>query len=171
MRNIVLIGFMGTGKTVTGRRLARVLGRPFVDTDDEIERLTGKTVARIFQEDGETCFRAKENLLCGKLAVPRGLVVATGGGMVVNPENVALLRKGGVLIGLTAAPDVILERVGRAGTRPLLRGADRRARMEKLMRERAGVYDVAAFRVDTGVASTGRTVEAIVAYLKERGVI
>lgn len=171
MKNIVLIGFMGTGKTVAGRRLARILGRPFLDTDDEIERKAGKSVARIFREDGEAHFRSRENLLCRKLAAPQGLVVATGGGMVVNPENTALLRRGGVLIGLTADPEVILERVGRKDTRPLLRGSDKWARIEKLMRERAGVYDVARFTVDTGVSSPTRTVRGIVDFLREQDLI
>lgn len=171
MKNIVLIGFMATGKTVIGRRLARMLGRRFVDTDDEIERLTGKTVARIFREDGEIRFRSEENLFCRKLAKPQGLVVATGGGMVLDPENVACLREGGVLIGLTAAPEIILERVGRKDTRPLLRGSDKRVRLENLMRERAGVYDVAEFTVDTGSVSPGRAVQSIMDYLKERDLI
>ncbi len=171
MKNIVLIGFMGTGKTVIGRRLARTLRRRFIDTDSEIERLTGKTVARIFSEDGEMRFRSEENLLCRKLAEPQGLVVATGGGTVLNPENVAHLKAGGVLIGLTASPEVILGRVASKGNRPLLRGPNKRARIEELMRARAGVYDVAEFTVDTGSSSPDRTVQSIVRYLKERGLI
>lgn len=171
LKNIVLIGFMGTGKTVIGRHLARVLRRRFVDTDDEIEGLAGKTVAQIFREDGEAHFRAEESRLCRGLAAPQGLVVATGGGMVVNPENVAHLRRGGVLIGLTAAPEVILDRVSRKDTRPLLRGSDKWARIEKLLRKRAGVYDVAEFTVDTGTASPERTVRSIVAYLGEQDLI
>lgn len=171
MQNIVLIGFMGTGKSVIGRRLARILRRRFVDTDREIERLTGKTVARIFSEDGEIRFRSEENLLCRKLAEPQGLVIATGGGTVLDPENVANLKAGGVLIGLTATPDVILERVGRKGDRPLLRGSNKRAKIEELMRARAGVYDVADLTVDTGLSSPSRTVQSIVRYLKERKLI
>jgi len=165
--NIVLIGFMATGKSAVGRRLARILGRPFLDTDAEIERLVGKPVSRIFKEDGEIRFRSEEAILCRKLAAPRGLVIATGGGIVLNPENVQNLRAGGVLIGLRADPEVIHRRVGRKRNRPLLRG-DVRGRIEALLQARAGAYDVAEFTVDTGEHSLSETVRLIIDYLKER---
>lgn len=168
MRNVVLIGFMGTGKSAAGRRLARILRRPFLDTDAEIERLVGKSVRRIFIEDGETRFRSEEALLCRKLAVPRGLVVATGGGIVLNPENVADLRKGGVLIGLSAGPEVIYQRVRRKQSRPLLRG-NVRARVRELLEARAHAYGAAEFTVDTGEHSLPKTVGLIMGFLKERG--
>ncbi|ACA59501.1 Shikimate kinase [Candidatus Desulforudis audaxviator MP104C] len=168
MRNVILIGFMGTGKSAVGWRLARILDRPFLDTDSEIERLAGKPVRRIFIEDGEVRFRSEEALLCRKLAVPRGLVVATGGGVVLNPENVANLRAGGVLIGLSADPEVIYQRVRRKKSRPLLRG-NVRARIRELLEERAGAYDVAEFTVDTGMHSLPKTVGLIMEFLKERG--
>ncbi|RJX18722.1 MAG: shikimate kinase [Desulforudis sp.] len=169
MKNVVLIGFMGTGKTVVGRRLARILRREFVDTDAEIERVTGKSVRQIFAEDGETRFRSEENILCEKLARRENLVIATGGGIVLNPENVAYLKEGGILIGLRADPEVILRRVGRRGNRPLLRGGNKRERIEGLLRERAGAYDVAELTLDTGVGSPDRAARAIIEYLRERG--
>ncbi len=168
MRNVVLIGFMGTGKSAVGRRLAWILRRPFLDTDLEIERLVGKPVRRIFSENGEIRFRSEEALMCRKLAVPRGLVVATGGGIVLNPENVANLRNGGVLIGLSADPEVIYRRVRRKRSRPLLRD-NVRTRMREILEERAGAYDVAEFTVDTGVHSLPKTVGLITGFLKERG--
>lgn len=167
MKNIVLIGFMGTGKSSIGRRLARRLGRPFLDTDAEVERLTGKTVARIFAEDGEIRFRSEERLLCQKLAHPQGLVIATGGGMVLDPKNVRLLQAGGVLIALRADPETIYRRVRRKRTRPLLRG-DLRERISTLLRQRQGVYEVAEFSVDTGLLTIDHAVERILGYLKER---
>lgn len=169
-RNVVLIGFMATGKTTIGRRLARVLDRPFMDSDAEIERLVGKPVRRIFAEDGEIRFRSEEALLCRKLAAPAGLVVATGGGIVLNPENVRHLRSGGVLIGLRAEPVVIHERVGRKKTRPLLRG-DVRTRIAELLWSRAGLYDVTEFTVDTGKCGPAEAVRLILDYLKEHGYV
>lgn len=178
--NIVLIGFMGTGKTAVGRRLAEILGREFIDTDGEVERALGKPVARIFAEDGEARFRAEEAEVCRRLAGCRGLVIATGGGIVLNPENVRHLRQNGILIALTAAPEEIYRRLsgqaspasgGRRRTpeiRPLLQG-DMRARIQELLRARAGAYAVADWSIDT----TGRTVEdvvrAIVGYLEGKG--
>jgi shikimate kinase len=167
LRNVVLIGFMGTGKTTVGRRLARILRWPFMDTDAEIERLVGKPVRRIFSEDGEIRFRSEEALLCRKLATPQGLVIATGGGIVLNPENVRHLRMGGVLIALTADPEVIYSRIRRKKTRPLLHG-DVRSRIAGLLRERTGVYDVAELTVDTGELSLAETVRLILNYLQER---
>ena len=104
-KNIVLIGFMGTGKTAVGRRLARRLKRKFVDTDAEIEKITGKTIAQIFARDGATRFRSEEALLVKKLAPKEGLVISTGGGLVLNPENVRLLRENGIFVALAADPD------------------------------------------------------------------
>jgi len=176
-KNIVLIGFMGTGKTVVGRRLAEILGREFVDTDDEIERALGKPVARIFAENGERRFRAEEAAVCRRLAGRRGLIIATGGGIVLNPENVRCLRENGILIALAASPEEIYRRLAApasqaagsrhpaASPRPLLQG-DMRARIQELLRARAGAYDVAEWTVDT----TGRPVEevvyAIIGYLE-----
>lgn len=168
MRNIILIGFMATGKSTVGQHLAQVLQRSFMDTDTEIERLAGKPVHRIFAEDGEARFRAEEAQLCRKLAVPQGLVVATGGGMVLNPENVRHLQAGGVLIALHADPEVIYRRVQHASTRPLLRGDDPRHRLAALLRERAGAYDLAEFTVDTGEFGPPEAARMILDHLKER---
>lgn len=167
MRNIVLIGFTGTGKTAVGCRLARRLARPFVDTDTEIEKLYGMKVADIFHRYGESRFRAEETALVAKLARQSGLVVATGGGLVVNPENGRILRESGILIGLTADLDAICRRIRGKRDRPLLRGdRDLKASLEKLRVERAGVYDIAEFTVDTGRLTPAEVVERIAAYLE-----
>ncbi len=171
MKNIVLIGFMGTGKTSLGRRLARRLGREFVDTDVEIENITGKTVARIFARDGETRFRSEEALLVEKLARRRNLVISTGGGMVLNPENVRLLRENGVFIALTAAPEVIYHRVKRKKIRPLLLKGDLKERIRTLLKERDGAYHIAEFTVDTGACNLEEAVEQIIRFLSERNYI
>ncbi|WP_027357230.1 shikimate kinase [Desulfofundulus thermocisternus] len=172
MKNIVLIGFMGTGKSAVGRRLAARLGREFVDTDEEIERVTGKTIAQIFARDGEIRFRSEEALVVKKIAARENLVVATGGGVVLNPENVRALQKNGVLIGLKAAPEIIYRRVKRKRNRPLLNvPGDVLERIKTLLAERAGAYAVAEFTVDTGGLTVDGVVERIVAYLEERGLI
>lgn len=171
MKKVVLIGFMGTGKTAVGRRLARLLGWDFVDTDTEIESLTGKSVARIFQEYGEVRFRSEENLLCRRLEHSTKTVIATGGGMVLNPENVALLKKNGVLVRLYADPEVIVQRVkAKKKGRPLLRG-DLHARVKQLLAERNGAYDIAEFAVDTGKQDPDASARIIYEYLKERKLI
>ncbi|MEW6447059.1 MAG: shikimate kinase [Bacillota bacterium] len=171
MKKVVLIGFMGTGKTAVGRRLARLLGWDFVDTDTEIEELTGKTVARIFKEDGEVRFRSEENLLCRRLENSTRTVIATGGGMVLNPENVALLRKNGVLIKLYADPEVIMQRVkNKKKGRPLLKG-NLQERVKQLLAERHSAYDIADFAVDTGKQDPDASAMIIYNYLRERKLI
>jgi shikimate kinase len=168
MKNIVIIGFMATGKSTIGRRLALRLDRVFIDTDKEIEAVTGRTVAQIFAKDGIKRFRSEENLLAKRLALREGLVIATGGGMVLNPENMRLLKENGVLIALTASTDVICERVKNKKTRPLLHGGGLSERIKRLLQEREAVYGTADFTIDTGSRSIFETVEQITAYLAER---
>lgn len=171
MKNIVLIGFMGTGKTVVGRLLARRLRREFIDTDTEIERLMGKTVAQIFAREGAVRFRSEEGLLVKRLAGREGLVIATGGGMVLNPGNLGLLKGNGVLVALTASPEVIYNRVRNKKTRPLLLNCDVRNKIKELMQERESAYEAAEITVDTGICSIVEAVEQIIRYLLERNYI
>ncbi|OPY57863.1 MAG: Shikimate kinase [Pelotomaculum sp. PtaU1.Bin035] len=169
MKNIVLIGFMGTGKTAIGRRLALRLNRKFIDTDLEIENITGKTVAQIFARHGMIRFRSEESLLVQKLARQEGMVISTGGGMVLNPENVRLLKENGILIGLEASPEVIFKRIRNKKSRPLLmKGGNMMEQIEGLLKERGGAYDVAEYAVDTGAFPLEESVEKIIQYLKEK---
>lgn len=170
-RNIVLIGFMATGKTATGRRLALRLGRQFIDTDAEVERITGRTIAQIFARDGAIRFRAEEALLVKKLAQSENLVISTGGGLVLNSENVCLLKEKGVLIALRADPEVIYQRVKNKKNRPLLLRDDVRKVINGLLKEREGVYEVAEYAVDTGKHSLDEVVNMIISYLYERNYI
>jgi shikimate kinase len=168
VKNVVLVGFMGAGKTVVGKRLARLLGWRFVDTDTEIEQLTGKNVARIFAEDGEVRFRSEENLLCRRLASKTGLVIATGGGMVLNPENVTLLRQNGIIIKLYADQEVIVGRVkSKRKKRPLLKGEVEHS-VQELLHQRGTSYDVAEFAVDTGKQGPDDSARIIYEYLKRK---
>ncbi len=168
MRNIVLIGFMGCGKSVVGRKLASMLQLTHIDTDQEIEKITGKSIVQLFAKDGQVRFRSEETLLLRKLAGRRNLVISTGGGMVLNPENVALLKADGVLIHLYADPEVIYQRVKGKRNRPLLNRGNLRERINELLKERSEAYNVAEFSIDTGKYSVNEVVEQIIQYLKER---
>jgi shikimate kinase len=159
---IVLTGFMGSGKSEVGRRLARRLGRAFVDTDELIEARAGKSVASIFAEDGEAAFRRFEREAVVEATRRGDAVVALGGGAVLDPDNVAALRAAGIVICLTARPDTILTRVGRGLERPLLAGGDPRATITRLLVERKAAYDAAAdWTVDTSDSSVDEVVEDI----------
>ena len=171
MKNIVLIGFMATGKTTIGRWLARRLKREFIDTDAEIERLTGKTVAQIFAGDGGVRFRSEEDLLVKRLAGREGLVIATGGGLVLNPDNLRLLKENGVLVALTASPEIIYNRVSSKKSRPLLLTGDIKNKIKELLRERENTYKTAEITIDTGNCSIEDTAGQITRYLLERNYI
>jgi shikimate kinase/3-dehydroquinate synthase len=165
MSNVVVTGFMGTGKTAVGREVARRLGRPFVDMDAEIEARAGKSIPRIFAEDGEAAFRQMEAALCEELSARRGLVIATGGGALVAPANRALMTRSGTVVCLTCAVDEILRRVNAGGNpdRPLLNVADRRAEIERLLEVRREAYAAIPWQIDTASLS----VEEVVARVME----
>lgn len=169
MTTVILTGFMGTGKTRTGQRLAAQLGAPFVDTDALVERTAGRSVAAIFAADGEAAFRAAERQAVAEaLAVPRA-VVATGGGAIANPEILAALRAAAPIVCLTARPEVILARARAAGpTRPLLQGDDPAGRIAALLAERAPAYAQADHSVDTSERTPDEVAGAIARWLAAR---
>ena len=156
-RNVVLTGFMGTGKTTVGRALAERLGAEFVDTDDIIESRHGP-IPDIFAEHGEEHFRELEREVARELSTRRDLVISTGGRMMVDDVNAAVLGATSDVVCLTAKVDTILERVSEEiATRPMLQGDDPRARITELLDERAAAY--AEF---TQVATDDRSVDDIV---------
>ena len=158
-KNVIIIGFMGTGKSSVGIRMAQRLHYQFVDMDREIERLTGMSVADIFRRCGETRFRSEEKLLARKLAGRSNLVIATGGGTVLQPENIDVLEENGVVICLEAAPEDILQRVSRKkGTRPLIKKGLELHELEEMLGQRAGYYQRAPYHIYT----SGRGLEAVV---------
>jgi shikimate kinase/3-dehydroquinate synthase len=147
--NIVITGFMGTGKSSVGREVARRLDRPFVDMDVEIEARAGKAISEIFQGDGEPAFRAIEAQLCRELSQQRGLVIATGGGALVNPGNRRRMMACGPVFCLSSDVDQILARLAQAQDRPLLDVADRRLEIERLLADRQEAYATIPRQIDT----------------------
>jgi len=139
--NIILTGFMGTGKTTLGRLLAERIGYKFIDTDAQIEKQVGQTISELFRTEGEAAFRKLESELVEQLAQKEGLVIATGGGLVLNPKNVAVLSKTGQIICLTAGSEEILARVSKQqDVRPLLQEKDPQAKIIELLQQRDSVY-------------------------------
>ena len=153
MRNITLVGFMGTGKSTVGRILAKKLGYRFIDVDEEIEREQGVSISHIFSELGEPYFRQLERVLIKTLSLREGLVISAGGGAVVDESNIEAMKQGGTLVCLTASPDEIMKRVGKSNNRPLLQVPDPMAKIMELMSKREPFYRKADFMVDTTTMS------------------
>jgi 3-dehydroquinate synthase len=147
--NLILTGFMGTGKTTVGQLIAQRLGREFIDMDRWIEERAGKSVQAIFAEDGEDRFRAWEAEACEVLSEPRGLIIATGGWALGPQKNREAMQRGGCVICLWAEPEVILARLQGVDDRPLLWSADRNEKLRALLKQRAEVYRSFAWQVDT----------------------
>lgn len=138
--NIALIGFMGTGKSTVGQLVASLLHFRFVDTDAMIESMAGRKIADIFASEGEARFRQYEREVVSKLETLEHSVIATGGGMIVNPENLASLRQHALIVCLWATAETILKRVGHQNHRPLLRVVDPLDKIRSLLQERAPFY-------------------------------
>lgn len=148
--NLILVGPMGAGKSCIGRRLAERYGLRLADADREIEQRTGATVATIFECEGEPGFRARERATLAELLAQDGLLLATGGGAVLDPVNRALLRERGYVVHLQVSVEAQLERLARDRTRPLLARDDREEVLRTLSAQRAPLYaDVADLRFDT----------------------
>ncbi len=154
--SIVLIGMMGAGKTTLGRRLANELGREFIDLDREIERRTGVTVATIFEIEGEADFRVREaQLLAEVIRRPDHLVIATGGGVVMQPMNRARLMACPCVVYLRVEPEVLLARTRHDRSRPLLQVPDPLARIRQLVNQREPLYrEVADLVIESGRDAT-----------------
>ena len=160
-QNIALIGFMAVGKSAIGRNLARRLRRRFVDLDRVIEKAEGLKVRDIFAQKGEAYFRELEKRTLAEVLGRHGQVIATGGGVVMDDENLTLLREKALLIGLTASVEVLLHRAGTGVKRPLLNGVDRKERVEELLEQRRLRYSQAHMMIDTSNLGIDQVVEAI----------
>jgi shikimate kinase len=163
--NIILVGLPGSGKTSVGRAAARLLNRPFVDFDTEIEHREHASVGQIFERKGEAYFRSLEAALTRELAASSGTVVSTGGGWVTNPDSMALLHSTGRMIYLRATPGTALARMaGGRGRRPLLQGPDPAGRMAALYEARRELYETADLVVDTEVIAKPEVIERVRQY-------
>ena len=164
MKNIILCGFMGSGKTVVGRELAKIMGFRFVDTDEMIEKETGIAVKAIFAAHGEEYFRALEADVCARLGETQNSVIATGGGALTFPDNVTAIKKsGGKVVFLDASYGVICERVGDGASRPLFKD---RESARKLYDARRAAYLAAADYTVDGDMSARKTALTIAAIFK-----
>ena len=160
--NVFLVGMMGAGKTSVGKLLARQLGKSFVDSDQEIERRTGVRVAVIFDIEGEPGFRRREASVIRELTARRDIVLATGGGVVLDADNRAALAANGTVVYLRASVDELWNRTRHDKNRPLLRGGDPRERLDQLYRERDPIYcALADLIVDTGSQSLRNLVQKL----------
>ncbi len=165
--NIFLIGLMGAGKTTVGQALAKKLARPFWDSDREIEKRTGVTIAHIFEHEQEAGFRRRESRMIDELTQREGIVLATGGGAVLQPENREYLRSRGTVIYLHATPDQLWERVKNSKTRPLLQTDDPHAILEALYAVRDPLYRACAHWVLPQGADAGdRKQKGFTEYIK-----
>ncbi len=162
--NIYLCGFMGTGKSSVGKRLAETLGCEFVDMDARIEAEAGTAISAIFAERGESAFREMESRMVERIARRSGCVVATGGGAIVDPKNLEAMKGSGTVVTLTADIPTILRRCGDDATRPLLQTGDRRGRVQSLLEQRGPFYARADIILDTSALD----IEEIVAILANR---
>jgi shikimate kinase len=167
-RPIVLVGLMGAGKSTVGRRLARRLGLPFVDSDVEIEEASGVTTADLFERYGEHDFRDGERRLVARLVDGAVRVIATGGGAFVDPRTRQLLNERAITVWLDAPIEVLAERTTRRDNRPLLKKGDRAQILARLAEERRSSYAEAQIHIRSEGGAHGDVVEAIVAALRER---
>ena len=160
--NVILTGFMGTGKTCVGKRLAKRLGWRFVDLDELVEQAAKMPVARIFTERGEGVFRRMERRCIGRVIHGREQVIATGGGAFVDARNRSTLKVSGPVICLTAKPRVLMNRLGpKIQTRPLLAGRDPMGKIQALLHRRTKAYAQADWTVDTSALSVDEVVERV----------
>ncbi len=168
IRNIIFTGFMGTGKSVVGKRLARQLKRRFIDTDTLIEQEAGISIAQIFATEGEPAFRKRERQAITRICQEEDIVLATGGGAVMDAGNARMLKESGLVICLTARPEVILQRLHSTTSRPLLQGPKPLEKIQNMMADRADAYAQADLSIDTSCLSPDAVVEAALAALSEK---
>lgn len=171
MKHVFLIGFMGAGKTTVGRKLAARLGRPFLDLDDAITSVQGRSVAEIFAAEGESCFRDLELEALEALRGIEASVVACGGGVVTTEGARTLLRELGTVVYLQTTAAETIARIQDTSSRPLLARPDAAEEAERLLGERRSLYEaVAQIQVDTVGATPSAIAEKIAASLEEAGV-
>lgn len=169
MSNIFIIGPMGAGKTTIGRSLAKQLGRRFYDSDKVIEERTGASIALIFELEQEAGFRKREKSIIDELTQNQDIILATGGGAVLNPANREHLAARGHVIYLTAPLEFLLQRTARDSNRPLLQTDDPRRKLQEIMETRDPLYrEIADTVIETGSCPVKQVVAKIMAMIKEQ---
>lgn len=159
-KNIALIGFMGTGKTVTGKILAEKTGMELMDMDSMIEERQQRSIADIFATDGQDAFRAMERELVQELAQKENLIISTGGGIVLNSDNISDLASSGLVVCLTASPNVIFDRLENDSTRPLLSG-DKKDQIGTILESRKALYNAIEHQINGDVLDPNGAADAI----------
>lgn len=162
MKNIVLIGFMGAGKTSVGKVIAKKLGFEFVDVDEVIEKATGMEISEIFSKFGESRFRDIEEEMIKLITQKKRQVIATGGGVVLRDKNMKRLKKDGVIFCLKASENVIFERLKQTTNRPLLQVENPEERIKELLQKRMPLYEKADFIIDTEGLTPEEVAEKII---------
>ena len=159
--NLILVGFMGTGKTEVGKAVSERMGRTFIDIDDHIVQTIGMTINEIFKQHGEETFREIESDMIRKFSKLSGLVISTGGGSLLRSQNVHNLKQTGVLVCLTASPEEIARRVADERHRPLLNVPDRIGAVREMLERRSTSYEVSDVTVDTDGKSVNAAVQEV----------
>ncbi|MGB9715595.1 MAG: shikimate kinase [Thermodesulfovibrionales bacterium] len=167
MKNIVLTGFMGTGKTVVGKRLSKILKMELVDVDSEIEKSEKMTINEIFRRFGETKFRDIETEMIKKLSKRNNVIISTGGGAVLKEENMIALKEKGIIVCLLATPETIFKRTSHTSNRPLLQVEDPLRRIKELLDYRKPFYEKADIMIDTEGKSPSQIADEIIEKIKE----
>ncbi|MGD1074776.1 MAG: shikimate kinase [Thermodesulfovibrionales bacterium] len=162
MKNIVLTGFMGTGKTAVGRELSNMLRWRLIDVDEQIVKAQGMDISEIFNRFGEPTFRDIETTTIREIALQNHVIISTGGGAVLRDENMAILRRNGVIVNLSATPDTILKRTRGNNERPLLRVDDPMKKIRELLEARGPFYGKADIMLDTESKTPRQIAEEIV---------
>jgi shikimate kinase len=165
VKNIYLVGFMGTGKTVVGKILAAKLKRQFIEMDETIEKEEACPITEIFAVKGEPYFRELESNLLKKIAVQTGLIVSCGGGLICNDDNLKLLKESGTVFTLTAPAKTIYERTKKYAHRPLLNVAEPEKKIDELLQKRNRYYSKAHHTIDTTKISPEEVAEKIISLL------
>ncbi len=165
-KNIIITGFMGTGKSVVAEELARKLEMEFIDMDQIIEKCQGMSISDIFGRYGEEYFREQENKLAKKLSQKENMVIATGGGTFLSSDNTRILSQKGKIICLYADSHVIYNRVKRKNNRPLIKGNNILNKINHLLKERKRIYDNIKWKIDTTNLTTREVVDKIINLLK-----
>jgi shikimate kinase len=168
MKNIVLTGFMGTGKTAVGKELARLLNMKLIDVDTQIEKSEKMTINEIFKQFGEPRFREIETEMITKLSKDKNSIISTGGGAVLKQENMDILRGNGVIICLTATPETILSRTSNSNDRPLLQVENPLERIKGLLDFRKPFYERADVMIDTEGKTPLQIAEEIIEKVKDK---